>query len=336
MTKKELTQSAERYTRTETGWKVSASPNVKPLELERGTLPTDLLPVLSSDGIIVKVDRWLLCSLPTLELINDPTNPHYDIVSNGLIRTTSGLTAGVGATIPIITLSTDSLRRIAGERDILNKNAGVESVDYIYEGTLGDSGIPLGLIEQINYTISQDYPRPEDGFTLWDLSLSGDYSVEGLKITTAQAENVFDQKKLDDFLSGINSRLKQLRSDFNMIKEVFYNANPPANKGKVGIKLRATPDTDTNQNHTVLFKYTETVGTTTAQQQAIAKDAAETTAELAKAKTELSSQITNQSEDLNRAQSGDTAAQSRLAQELAAARADSAALRKVLKDKNIL
>jgi hypothetical protein len=336
MIKKELTQSADRYSKTPTGWIVSASKDIQPIVLERGSLPTGLVPVLKADGIVVKVDEWLLCSPATLSEILNPANPHYDIVSNGVVRTTSGLTTTIGRTIPQITLTTESLKKLAEGRDILNKNAGVESVDYIYEGPKTAEGIPLGLIEQINSTIAQSEIRPEDGFSLWNLSLSADYSIEKLNIQTAQAENVFDQTKLDAFLAGINTRLKGLRADFNMIKEVFYNANPPANKGKVAFKLRAQPDTDTNQNHTVVFKYTDTVETKTSQAQAVAQNAAETAAAVVKTKEELAAQITTQSEELKRAQSGDSAAQSRLAQELQRARADSAALRTALKAKNII
>jgi hypothetical protein len=333
---KEISQNADRYSVTPSGWKVSASPSVTPLELIKEGLDVPLYPLLSADGIIVDVDGILLCSPATYEWISNPTNPHYDTRINGRVTTTSGLTTTIGGTIPTIRLTTDSLRKLAAERDTLNRNAGVESVDYIFEGSPTPSGLPSALIEQINYALTEERERPEDGFSLWNLSLSANYSIEKLKVITAQSETVFSQAKLDEFIKGIGERLAVLREDFNMIKEVFYNANTPTNKGKVGFRLRATPDTDTNQNHTVEFKYTKVVDTKTTQTQATAIAVTDQKAALEKAKTELSSQITTQSEELKRAQSGDSAAQSRLTQELAAARADSATLRNVLKDKKII
>jgi hypothetical protein len=142
MAKQPIEQNPERYTKKEDKWIVSALPEeptkeqiavIKPLELEAGK-PIDkdkLVPLLAVNGIVVKINDFYIISPQTLSDIKDSNNPHYDIIENGKV-----LEVTIGKTIPIIELSDKHLVAIGNTLDIANKNAGVKSVDYIYETEL--------------------------------------------------------------------------------------------------------------------------------------------------------------------------------------------------------
>jgi hypothetical protein len=234
----QLTQNASRYSVTTStpsfrsmmiggsttpkNWIISASPDIKPLVLNEGT-PLRLIPLLEVEGIVVKILGVYLISPVTLKKIKEYNNPHYSIVQNGVVNGTP-----MGKTIPIIELNTEPLSKIGDERDASNRFAAVKSVDYGYE-TERVRGVPKGLLAQINYTLKEKGNRPADTFSIWDLGLAGDYSIEQLKVQTAQDDGSLDQKKLDTFTNGVADRLEILRNDFNSIKEIFYNGNNPQN-----------------------------------------------------------------------------------------------------------
>lgn len=233
----QLTQNADRYKVTQSptpfitmmvggtntspkSWVISASPDVKPLILNEGT-PFDLIPLLEVDGIVVKILGAYLISPVTLKRIKDNNNPHYAVVQNGEVNKTP-----MGKTIPIIEINTEALSTLGESRDANNRFAAVKSVDYGYE-TEKVNGIPKGLLEQINYTLKEKGTRPADTFSIWDLGLAGDYSIEALKVQTAQEDGSLDKAKLDAFTTGTSQRLGILRDDFNSIKEIFYNGKNP-------------------------------------------------------------------------------------------------------------
>jgi hypothetical protein len=234
----QLTQNADRYKVTQSptpfitmmanggkstspkNWVISASPDVKPLILNEGT-PFDLIPLLEVEGIVVKILGAYLISPVTLKRIKDNNNPHYAVVQNGEVNKTP-----MGKTIPIIEVNTEALGTLGESRDANNRFAAVKSVDYGYE-TEKVNGIPKGLLEQINYTLKEKGTRPADTFSIWDLGLTGDYSIEQLKVQTAQEDGSLDKAKLDAFTSGTSQRLGVLRDDFNSIKEIFYNGKNP-------------------------------------------------------------------------------------------------------------
>lgn len=234
----QLTQNADRYKVTQSptpfitmmanggkstspkNWVISASPDVKPLILNEGT-PFDLIPLLEVEGIVVKILGAYLISPVTLKRIKDNNNPHYAVVQNGEVNKTP-----MGKSIPIIEINTEALSTLGESRDANNRFAAVKSVDYGYE-TEKVSGIPKGLLEQINYTLKEKGTRPADTFSIWDLGLTGDYSIEQLKVQTAQDDGSLDKAKLDAFTSGTSQRLGILRDDFNSIKEIFYNGKNP-------------------------------------------------------------------------------------------------------------
>ena len=275
---KPISQNPERYSKVGTQWIISAnadSPNngVTPLSFTPTPLPFTLKPYLNGDGIIIKAGEHYLISKNTLNTIVSSNNPHYDIKLNGVI-VWRGKQSKLGQTIPIIEIDVTRLPNLASERDIRNKKAGVNNVEYIYEGDLID-GVPTNLIEQINYTLNQDIDRPMDKFSIWELQLGDDkgvYSIEALKVETAQEDGILDKAKLQTFLSQTGTRLEQLRKDFNMIKDVFYNGAPPDNLGSVNISLQAQtnpPEDDVP----VVFKYSTIIDYQDTPQQAAASSA---------------------------------------------------------------
>ena len=236
---KQLTQNVERYSVTTNPnstfmgrllggsssskkWIISASEEIEPIVLNEGD-SIEFIPLLEVDGIVVKVAGLHLISKVTLNHISDYNNPHYAVVPNGIVNG-----AQMGKTIPIIELDITGLGAIGESRDASNRFAGVKSVDYGYE-TEPVNGIPKGLLDQINYTLKETGNRPADRFSIWDLGLTGDYSIDSLKIETAQEDGSLDQTKLDSFVIGVADRLKVLRGDFNSLKEIFYNGATPAN-----------------------------------------------------------------------------------------------------------
>jgi len=336
MAKKPIEQNPERYKKKEDKWVISALPEeptkeqieiIKPLELEAGK-PIDkdkLVPLLAVDGIVVKVNDFYIISSQTLSDIKDSNNPHYDIIENGKV-----LDVSIGKTVPIIEISDKQLEAIGNTRDIANKNAGVLEVDYIYETEL-EMGLPIGLINQINYTLSPDIPRPSDKFKTLDWALQSErneevYNLKQLKIDTAQEkEKSLDTKKMATFLKGVESSLKIIRKDFDDIKQCFMNAVLPG-LSTTNWDLVATTDTsnDTSDKpQTVSTTSTiVSVGDTpvVAKETALKKEQEQIKTEAESAKTTLEEKIGRQSDEFRRAQEGDTAAQDRLREEIAAAR----------------
>lgn len=276
---KTISQNPDRYSKQGNNWVISANQDslnkgVKPLTLIPITLPFTLKPYLKSNGIIVKAGEHYLISETTLKEITNSTNPHYDIKQNGVVIVKSK-EVKVGKTIPIIEVKVDGLQKLGSERDVRNRNAGIASVDYIYEGPKID-GVPKGLIDQINYTLVQDIDRPMDTFSVMELQLGDDntvYNVEPLNVATTQEEGRLDKFKIEVFLKDINARLKILSTDFNMIKGVFLEGKEPTMLGKIDVtkKAETNPPEDTSQ---IVYKYSTLSGIQVSAQQQIADAAA--------------------------------------------------------------
>jgi hypothetical protein len=336
MAKKPIEQNPTRYKKEDNKWIISSLPEeptkeqieiIKPLELEVGK-PIDadkMIPLLAVDGIVVKINDFYIISPQTLSDIKDSNNPHYDIIENGKV-----LEVSIGKTVPIIEISDKQLEAIGNTRDIANKNAGVLEVDYIYETEL-EMGIPIGLINQINYTLSPDISRPSDKFKTLDWALQSErnptaYDLSQLKIDTAQEkEKSLDTKKLETFLKGVESRLKIIRQDFDDIKQCFMDARLPG-LSTTSWDLVATTDSsnDTTDKPQTISKSSTiaSVGDTplVAKETALKEEQDRLATEAEAAKTTLEQQIARQSDEFRRAQEGDTAAQDRLREEIAAAR----------------
>jgi hypothetical protein len=336
MAKQPIEQNPTRYKKKEDKWIISALPEeptkeqiaiIKPLELEVGK-PIDkdkLVPLLAINGIVVKVNDFYIISEQTLSDIKNSQNPHYDIVENGNV-----LGIPMGKTIPIIEISDKQLEAIGNTRDIANKNAGVLEVDYIYETEL-EKGIPIGLVNQINYTLSPDISRPSDKFKTLDWALQSErnptvYDLSQLKIDTSQDKSKsLDTKKMETFLKGVESGLKIIRKDFDDIKQCFMDAVLPGLSSTTW-DLVATTDTsnDTSEKPQTISTTSTivSVGDTpvVAKETVLKKDQEQIKTEAEQAKTTLEEKIGRQSDEFRRAQEGDTEAQDRLREEIAAAR----------------
>jgi hypothetical protein len=276
---KTISQNPDRYSKQGDSWVISANADsankgVKPLTFTPVPLPFTLKPYLKSNGIIVKAGEHYLISEVTLKEITSSANPHYDTKQNGVVMVKKK-GVKIGVTIPIIEVKIDGLQKLGSERDIRNRNAGIASVDYIYETEKID-GVPKGLIDQINYTLVQGMERPMDTFSVMELQLGDDttvYNVEPLNVATTQEEGKLDKLKMEIFLKDINARLKILNNDFNMIKGVFLEGKEPTMLGKVDItkKAETNPPEDTTQ---IVYKYSTLSGIQTSASQQIADAAA--------------------------------------------------------------
>ena len=302
---KTISQNPDRYSKQGDSWVISAngdSPNkgVKPLTLTTTPLPFTLKPYLKSNGIIVKAGEHYLISQVTLNEIETSANPHYDIKQNGVVIV-KDKEVKVGKTIPIIEITIDNLSTIGDGRDIRNRNAGIASVDYIYEGEKID-GVPKGLIDQINYTLVQDIDRPMDTFSVMELNLGDDetvYNIEPLNVATAQVDGKLDNTKLEIFLKDVNARLKILKEDFYMIKGVFLEGKEPTTLGRVNLEIMAetNPPEESNQ---IVYKYSTTTGVQTTPTQTVAEVANTTSTKLVEQSQTLTEQIQTTGQRLQR------------------------------------
>jgi len=264
---KTISQNPDRYSKVGSSWVISADKAITPITLPIGVQLTNLKPLIKVDGIIVKLDEDYLCSLNTLNLIKDSNNPHYDIIQNGMIMVRDKEVI-VGSTIKIIELNLNSLNDIMDSRDTLNLNAGAIDVLYGPETELVD-GVPKGLIDQINYTLDKVSERPKDEYSIFDFYSMVDwnnntkaehYKITPLLVATQQADTIFDPTKLKTYLQTVAEKLQLLEDDFNLIQDIFYEAKIPANALPYTETQQATPDTDTNKNHTIRRFYRSTIG----------------------------------------------------------------------------
>ena len=256
MSIKEINQNPERYTNEGAQWKISASKDIKPIYLPIGIPLTNLKPVIKGNGIVVKVGGDYLCSLQTLNDIKDSNNPHYDIVENGKLKV-KDKEVGIGKTIKIIELDVTQLQKSIDSRDLQNRQAGVVDVSYIDDVQNGViEGIPIKLIEQINYTLDKESIRPSDKFEVVDYvkmvdkGVSPHYTVIPIRTITDQEKTIFDPLKLQTFLIELDKQLDLLRKDFNRIKGTFFDGTIPTPNlyGIIQKDLIAESDSDEDQH----------------------------------------------------------------------------------------
>jgi hypothetical protein len=225
---KPVNQNPDRYSISADSkqWIISSSPSVPPLIFNFGSPLLNIIPVLESDGIVVRVSDVHLVSPNTLIEIESSLNPHYDIEQNGSV-----LNRPMGKTIPIITLDVIPLTNLADGRNVSNSIAGVTDVVYGYEDTEKIQDLPLSLIQQINWTLTDSDIKPFDSYSFYDfytLVQKPEYSIEPLNVETAQADGRLDKEKLKTFVVSIAKRLEVLRADFNTIKAVFFDGSKVA------------------------------------------------------------------------------------------------------------
>jgi hypothetical protein len=256
--KKTISQNPDRYSKVGTQWLISATGSISPIHLSIGTPLQNLKPLIQANGIIVKVGEVYLCSLTTLNDINQSNNPHYDIIQNGVLKV-KNKDVVIGKTIKIIEVDTTRLQTIGEIQDTKGIKAGVSSVDYIYEGDKIE-GVSKNLIRQIDYTLNQEIKRGEDSYHLYQLNLAPDtaYSIAALETVKQPQNELLDMPKLKVFVEGINARLTLLRKDFNMIKKMFFEGQIPATLGAVQV-VSTIPDPlvalqGTKDFHQVIYK----------------------------------------------------------------------------------
>jgi hypothetical protein len=236
MSIKEINQNPERYTTDGKNWKISASKDIKPIYLPIGLPLNNLKPVIKGNGIVVKIGGDYLCSLQTLNDIKDSKNPHYDIVETGKLKV-KDKEVGMGKTIKIIELDVTQLQKSIDGRELQNRQAGVLDVTYVDDIQNGViEGIPIKLIEQINYTLDKVSKRPSDKFEVVDYISMVDvknnpnashYTFVPITTVTDQEKTIFDPLKLQTFLIELDDQLKLLRKDFKQIQDTFFDGDIP-------------------------------------------------------------------------------------------------------------
>jgi hypothetical protein len=236
MSIKEINQNPERYTTDGKNWKISASKDIKPIYLPIGVPLANLKPVIKGNGIIVKIGLDYLCSKQTLKDIKDSKNPHYDIVENGKL-TIKDKEVSMGKTIKIIELDVTQLQTLIDKRDFQNRQAGVLDVSYIDDAENGlIEGIPIKLIDQINYTLDKVSKRPSDKFEVVDYFKMVDsknnpnashYTIVPIITVTEQEKTIFEPLKLQTFLIELDKQLELLRNDFKQIQNTFFDGEIP-------------------------------------------------------------------------------------------------------------
>lgn len=211
----ELQQNGGRYSYGNGVWKISAKSGLTPVSITEGNDSVQLTPILSVSGVIVHIvgTDYYLGSEELVKNLSDSliSNPHYSYKEHSKV-----LGAKMGKTIPILKVNIDSLSEIVSKQKEKGKFAGVKEVKWSLEENY------KGLIEQINWTISPNYPKPKDEYKVFDLNLTGDYSVAGLPITPLDDTKRIPEDVLAKNLKVINDRIIQLKADFKTITDTFY------------------------------------------------------------------------------------------------------------------
>ncbi len=210
-----LEQNGGRYSYKKGVWIISAKSGLKPVEITEGRESIELNPILSVGGVIVHIkgtDTYLGSEEMVTNLKDSlETNPHYSYKEHSKV-----LGAKMGKTIPILEVKIDGLEESVSKQKEKGKFAGVKEVKWSLENNY------KGLIEQINWTLSPSFSKPKDEYKVYDLNLTGDYSVAGLPITPLDENKRIPEDVLANNLKVINDRVAQLKVDFKIITDTFY------------------------------------------------------------------------------------------------------------------
>ena len=318
-------QNPQRYKKTNTGWEISALPanptskqkaEIKPLKINASEI-LPLKPILSESvkGIVVylqSTDEYL-CSPSLYSTIRNSyeRNPHLFYLENDKI---SG--ASIGKSIPIIKIDDTKLVSLASVQESKCNKAGVKKLIWPQDRNRAN------LLQQIDWTLG-DSKKPFDEFSVSDLNLKANYSIEGLKIIPLDKDKKIDEALLKANLKSINDRLAELRDDLNNIKDTYYNGiipNSSTTDYRIISSTASVNDEKADGDKQVVFKkslITSKEGERTNQSITQAKDEADKLAKDAedKAKT-LQQKIDEQAQQLDQAQQGDRVAQDELRKSL--------------------
>lgn len=319
----EVNQNGSRYKKTENGWLISALPEnptqkqiseIPPLRINASEI-LPLKPLLSEavKGIVVYLngsDEYL-CSPSLYETIRDSyeTNPHLFYLENDKIKG-----ASIGKSIPIIRIEDSKLAGLSSSQEDKCKKAGVTKLIWPLDRNRAN------LLQQIDWTLG-DPQKPYDEYSIADLTLKGNYSIEGLKIIPLDKDKKIDETALKANLKSINDRLDELRTDLNTIKETYYNGmipNGPVEDYRVVSSVSSINDVEPQKQ--VVFKkslISSKEGERTNQSITQAKDEADKIKREAEEKAStLQTKIDQQADQLEKAQAGDRVAQETLSRQL--------------------
>lgn len=308
----ELTQSPERYLYGGGVWRISASEGIQPVEITEGSESLDVTPLLSVGGVIVHIvgTDYYLGSEELVQNLADSfrTNPHYSYKEHSKV-----LGAKMGKTIPILKVSISPLEESIEKQKGKGSFAGVKEVQWALENEY------KGLIEQINWTLSPSSPKPKDTYKIFDLSLSGDYTITALPITPLDENKRIPEEVLEGNLKIINDRLVQLRADFNKIKDIFYFGKSVSSSTNTYSVLASAEDEEFEvqvvTKDSVMVSKVGTPSTQLAEKQEA--DVKEVDTKVEERATTLQQRISNNEATIQSAQSGDKAAQAALTNQLA-------------------
>ncbi len=333
----------ERYSRKGDVWSVDATSGslvTTPYTFPAATKELTLYPVLDNDVVcIVKIEDNYYCSEEIYQDLNDSKNinPHfwYDRVTD--VKTLSG-SVEIGNTIPIIELDLEAIKETANIEGIMLPFSGVKDTNWIYDrDNVDDPAIPISrkLIQQLNYSLTNNTERPEDAWELWDLNLAANYTIQQMPVLSPTTDKaVVDKTLLAKNLEELQKRITALRKDFNDIKRIYYTGKV---KDDTITSTRYTsraigsnaPETELKGENAsnVTYKSTEIVEVSKnasdkrgdALDNTITTKTTELKSELQDTKTTTQEALNRQDENLKRAQAGDAEAQRQLAAELKAA-----------------
>lgn len=323
--KVEVNQNPQRYKKTPVGWEISAlpeNPNGKqlaeiiPLKITASeVLP--LKPLLSESvrGLVVylqSTDEYL-CSPSLYSMVKESydVNPHLFYLEND---TLSGVS--IGKSIPIIRIDDTKLESLSVIQSDKCKKAGVMKLIFPMDRNRAN------LLQQIDWTFG-DFLKPFDEFSVSDLTLKGNYSITNIPIVPLDSDKKIDEGVLSSNLKVINDRLAELREDLNTIKNVFYNGilpNGSTSDYRLISSISSINDESEEPNRQVVFKKSLIVSKDVERTNASIDESIAKTDKLSEEASErektLQSKIDEQSDQLEKAQSGDKVAQENLAQQL--------------------
>lgn len=332
----------ERYSRKANVWSVDASSGslvTTPYTFPAKTKELVLYPVLDNDVVvIIKIEDNYFCSEELYQDLTDSKdyNPHlwYEGVTE--VTTLSGSVV-IGDSIPIIELDLKSVMETADIEGIMLPFSGVKEVKWLYDREPSDDpNIPISkkLIQQLNYSLTNNGDRPSDEWDLWDLNLAANYSIGQMPVLSPTTDKaVVDKNLLTKNLEELQKRVINLRKDFNDIKRIYYTGKVKDESitsthyisTAIGSNAPATEVKSENASN-VTYKSTELISVqmnstdkrTEALDSTITDKTTELKSQLEDTKTSTQEALNRQEENLKRAQAGDAEAQRQLAAELKA------------------
>jgi hypothetical protein len=335
----DLIQHPERYsfdTNTST-WIISADGDIESSSIVR-SIPPVTIKVTESDlsltsDLVNGADNLIIhlqgdginkeIYSPTLQLTLQTataTTPHYTYKENSSIATKT-TSAKMGKTIPILKINADAIERITKEQREIVKNAGVTEVKWETEDNY------KGIIKQLGWSLVEGQTPPSAEYSVLDLAnvLIADYNIStptSIKAAGLDPKtNRLDSKALATYINGIEALVKNIETDTNTIKKMYYSRVQPD-----GVSLPYTVSTTYDPSegsesdkvlidssalrNTTIIKIEPTPAETAGR--ATDKAVSAVSSSIVDTQTTLDNKITELDASVQAAQSGDAAAQASL------------------------